>query len=198
MRAPGAAPSSGCSPAWRSWPSRRTSSSSSPSLSRWRCGSAGMRRSRWRRSSAYLRRTAVYNTAQRQPADVLVSARLSVGRPARIASITYIPRAFGKLFLLNYTGPLLGIAATAALVVAWRRFPATRWLVVAQVVGFALFFSTLYYSISEFMLRFLTPALPGYALRPGARSSDGVRPARACRCRFSPPGRLSIAACGAA
>ena len=132
----------------------------------------------------HLRRAArLQHAAQRQPADVLVSDAFPWGNPHAIASVTYIPRAFGKLFLLNYTGPLLGIAAIVALVIAWRRFPATRWLIVAQVAGFALFFSTLYYSISEFMLRFLTPALRDCVSLPGAPSLDEPGPTTPCRCR---------------
>lgn len=83
-------------------------------------------------------------------------------------SLAYVPRSLGKLLLLNYTGPLLTLAFVAALVVTWRRYPAARWLVVAQAVGYVAIFSPLYYSISEFMLRFMTTALPALCLACGA------------------------------
>ncbi len=90
------------------------------------------------------------------------------GNSKPLQSLSYVPRTFGKLLLLNYTGPLLVLAFVAALVVTARRYPAARVLVVAQVVGYALLFSPLYYSISEFMLRFMTTALPALCLACGA------------------------------
>jgi hypothetical protein len=108
-----------------------------------------------------------------------------------LSSITYIPRTFGKLFLLNYTGPLLMLAFIAALVVTWRRFPAARWLVVAQVALYALSFSVLFYSISEFMLRFMTTALPALCLACGGALVGRREGAPAAVAR--PLGRWAIA-----
>ena len=163
----------------------------------------------WKRSHAAITMAAVvsvifvaqlvYNTRLNgNPQTFSYPHAFPWGDPHAIASITYMPRAFGELFLLNYTGPLLGIAATAVLVIAWRRVPATRWLVVAQAVGFALFFSTLYYSISEFMLRFLTPALPGLCLAAGCALVGRRQTGESGAVSVSPPARLSVAACGAA
>jgi hypothetical protein len=102
------------------------------------------------------------------PAKFQYSSAWPYGGSKPMVSVTYIPRSFGKLLLLNYTGPLLVVAALVALVVTWRRFPEARWLVVAQPAAFALFFSVFYYSISEFMVRFMTPALPAICLAAGA------------------------------
>ena len=105
------------------------------------------------------------------------------GHSKPLSSIAYVPRTFGKLLLLNYTGPLLMLAFVAALVITWRRFPQARLLIVAQVVLYALFFSVLFYSISEFMLRFMTTALPALCLACGAgltfRREPGPPPAPA-------------------
>jgi hypothetical protein len=90
------------------------------------------------------------------------------GNSKPLESLSYVPRTFGKLLLLNYTGPLLVLAFTAALVITGRRYRAARVLIVAQVVVYALVFSPLYYSISEFMLRFMTTALPALCLACGA------------------------------
>jgi hypothetical protein len=160
---------------------------------------------RWRATIAAAAVSAIVFSAQLvlnwringNPAKFAYSSAWPYGDTKALASIAYIPRTFGKLFLLNYTGPLLGLAAVAALVVAWRRFPAMRWLAVAQVVAFALFFSPLYYSISEFMLRFMTPALPALCLAAGCalvgRSREGYRiPTLAA------PGRVSTSLCVAA
>ena len=130
------------------------------------------------------------------PTKFAYSSAWPYGDTKPLASISYIPRSLGKLFLLNYTGPLLGLAAVAALVVTWRRFPATRWLVVAQVVAFALFFSPLYYSISEFMLRFMTPALPALCLAAGCALVG--RPRADTHVTAGPPGRVgTVLCCGA-
>jgi Dolichyl-phosphate-mannose-protein mannosyltransferase len=130
------------------------------------------------------------------PAKFQYSTAWPYGDAKPLASIAYVPRTFGKLVLLNYTGPLLFIAALAALVITWRRYPSMRVWGVAQVVGFALFFSPLYYSISEFMLRFMTPALPALCLAAGGAL---VKPATAARrWEVSAPGRASVAFWGAA
>ena len=83
-------------------------------------------------------------------------------------SLTYIPRVFGKLIVSNWTGPLVLLACALALVLTWRRYRDARWLVVAQVVGFALFFASLYFSIGPTFLRYLTVAFPALALAFGA------------------------------
>lgn len=119
------------------------------------------------------------------------------GSSKPLTSIRYVPRTLGKLFLLNYTGPLLMLALIAALVLTWRRYPAARWLVVAQVVGYTLFFSPLYYSISEFMLRFMTTALPALCLACGAALGSLRRP-RPVPVAARPLGRWTLAASGAA
>ena len=130
------------------------------------------------------------------PATFSYSDAWPFGDTKSLASITYVPRSIGKLFLLNYTGPLLCLAAAAALVVTWRRFPAMRWLAVAQVVGFLLFFSPLYYSISEFMLRFLTPALPALCLAAGCALVGRSRLQAPVAIRR--PGWVATLACGGA
>ena len=111
-----------------------------------------------------------------------------------LASLTYVPRTFGKLVVSNYTGPLLLVAAIAALVVSWRRFSASRWLVVGQTVGFALFFSPLYYSISGYLVRFMTPAMPMLCLAVAAavtgNGGDGEAAGGGAAARA--PGRLAV------
>lgn len=109
-----------------------------------------------------------------------------------VASLAYIPRSLGKLVLLNYTGPLLALAVATSLVVTWRRFPATRLLVVGQVVGFVLFFSPLYYAISEYMIRFLTPAIPALCLAIACALIGGNR-AEGEELPLTPPGRAATA-----
>ena len=115
-----------------------------------------------------------------------------LGDTRPLASLTYVPRTFGKLIASNYTGPVLVLAAVVALVVAWRRFPALRWLVVAQVIAFALFFSPLYYSISGYLVRFMTPALPALCLAVAAtvlsRRGASTEPVVEVRA----PGRLRL------
>jgi hypothetical protein len=96
-----------------------------------------------------------------------------------------LPRAYGRLIVHNATGPLVLIALAAALVLTWRRYPAARWLVVAQVVAFGVLFGVYRYGTGNDLMRYLEPALPAASLAAGAglvRGSDivtvRVRPAR--------------------
>ena len=82
-------------------------------------------------------------------------------------SLEHIPRAYGKLMLSNYAGPLLFVGIGVALVVAWRRFPSARWLVVAPVVAFGLAVGSYYYAIDSTYLRLIMPALPALFLAAG-------------------------------
>jgi hypothetical protein len=160
---------------------------------------------RWRAAAAAAVVTSVVFSAQLvvnwrlkgNPTTFAYADAWPFGDTKAIASIAYIPRSLGKLFLFNYTGPLLVVAAATALIIAWRRFPATRWLVVAQVVGFVLFFSPLYYSISEFMIRFLTPALPGLCIAIGC-AVVGRRRSEDVSAIVAPPGRAATAVSTAA
>jgi len=81
------------------------------------------------------------------------------------------------------------VGVALALFVTWRRFPAARWLIVAQTVGFALFFGVLFYAISSTLLRYATPALPLVCLAAGGalagRPAEPVQTARS-------PGRLAL------
>jgi hypothetical protein len=106
-----------------------------------------------------------------------------------LVSLAYIPRVYGKLVLGNYTGPLLLVGVALALFVTWRRFPAARWLIVAQTVGFALFFGVLFYAISSTLLRYATAALPLVCLAAGGALAG--RPAEAVQIARS-PGRLAL------
>ena len=156
---------------------------------------------RWRSAVTMASVTAVVFSAQlvvnwRQKGNPLRFAYPDAwpfGDTKSVASITYIPRSLGKLFLFNYTGPRCRPAAAAALIVTWRRFPAARWLVVAQVVGFVLFFSPLYYSISETMIRYLTPALPALCVAIGC-AVVGHRRVSDTTSRLAPPGRAALVA----
>lgn len=163
---------------------------------------------RWRAVVATAVTTAAVFSAQivlnwrieGNPTRFAYSSAWPYGRTKALASLAYVPRVLGKLFLLNDTGPLFSLAAVAVLVIAWRRYPAMRWLVVAQVVAFTLFFSPLFYADGGTMLRFMTPAVPGLCLAAGCarvrRRSSGVAEPQKVR----PPGRAStaLAAAGAA
>lgn len=83
-------------------------------------------------------------------------------------SLGNLPRAYGRLILHNVTGPVVLIAIAIAVYLTWRRYPAARWLVVAQVVAFSLFYGFYRYGIGDTIVRYMTPALPAIALAAGA------------------------------
>jgi 4-amino-4-deoxy-L-arabinose transferase-like glycosyltransferase len=78
-----------------------------------------------------------------------------------------LPRAYGKLVLSNFSGPLLPIAVAVALVLVWRRFPDARWAVVGQAAGFAVLLGMYRYSVGSHFVRLLMPALPAVCLAAG-------------------------------
>jgi Dolichyl-phosphate-mannose-protein mannosyltransferase len=79
-----------------------------------------------------------------------------------------IPRVYGRLVLDNALGPVLPLLAAAALVVAWRRAPAARWLVVAPAAAYAVGLGMYHYSIGPHFLRIATPLVPLLCLAAGA------------------------------
>jgi hypothetical protein len=107
-------------------------------------------------------------------------------------SLTFLPRSYGKLAISNYLGPLLLVALAAALVVTWRRFPASRWLVVAPAVAFGLLVGSYYYAIDSTYLRLIMPALPLLALAVGGALVGG-RPAPARAAMSRRPGIVATA-----
>ena len=91
-----------------------------------------------------------------------------------------IPRVYGRLVLDNALGPVLPLLAVAALVVAWRRAPATRWLVVAPAAAYTVGLGMYHYSIGVHFLRIATPLVPLLCVAAGA-ALFSAEPARSER-----------------